>query len=178
MVSLLFFCYRYSLSVFIATFRHFEDFLDLLSSCFCLSLNFCIITWSRGLGQGSCIKYSSLPSSCPRWHQPVPVVCCTAPLFFLDVKEDLSPVLSVLYVCVTSEGGSSNVFCNCFNNLFKEVQQSPGGKKKLLIVCDVKFLKHKTRTRFCFELKCSVQRVCSICQGKMLYFAGTKGCTF
>lgn len=46
-------------------------------------------------------------------------------------------------------------------------------KKKLLIVCGVKFLKHKTRTRLCFELKCSVQRVCKICQGKMLHFAGT-----
>lgn len=66
--------------------------------------------------------------------------------------------------------------CYCFNNLFKEVQQSPG-KKKLLIVCGVKFLKHKTRTRLCFELKCSVQRVCSICQGKMLYLAGSKGCS-
>lgn len=33
-----------------------------------------------------------------------------------------------------------------------------GKKKKLLIVCGVKFLKHKTRTGLCLELMCSVQR--------------------
>lgn len=51
------------------------------------------------------------------------------------------------------------------------------GKKKVTEVCVVKFLKLKTRTSLCFELKCSVQRVCTICEGKMLYFSGTKGCS-
>lgn len=52
-------------------FQTFWGFLGSFVLLFCLSMTFCIITCSHGPGQGSCVKHSSLPSSCPFWHQPV-----------------------------------------------------------------------------------------------------------
>lgn len=60
----------------------------------------------------------------------------------------------------------------------KKYSKALGKKKKLLIVCGVKFLKRKTRTGLCLELMCSVQKEGLQHSGgeKMLYFACTKGC--
>jgi len=171
MIGLLLFCYEHSLSVVTAVFRRCEGcFLDLFSSsCFCLSLYFCVVTCSHGFAKGSCVKLGRLPSG------PAVRVGSAAPLLAWDggrvhlspgALSSAVPLWQMKELAVRSAAGDAVTSPKKYSKALD--------KKKLLIVFVVKILKHKTRTGLCLELVC--QHGERLGEEETLYFAGTTGC--